>query len=164
MNELNQQINEQGFQQGNMRAAGFGQGSILPQLTAQRNTVRMNLAQIVNMQKSLKQDPATDKKALEAESQKRLEAAKTALMDFRLSVDEVTKRYDQLSSESAVKSALHTLEQDKVGSFKLGPTAPFKSVVKALEYAERTVLAKGCDRSDAMDYAAFLGRFTLEPS
>ena len=22
----------------------------------------------------------------------------------------------------------------------------------------------GCDRSDAMDYAAFLGRFTLEPS
>ena len=34
------------------------------------------------------------------------------------------------------------LEKDKVGTFKLGPSTTFKTAVKALENAERTILAK----------------------
>ena len=142
LNDLDQKINVQGFQQGNNRPVGFGQGAYLSQLMAQRDMIRINLAEIASMQKSVKADRGTDAKTLDAESKKALEAAKAALAEFRGSVNAVTKRYDQLGSDAAVKSALHALEEDRMGTFKLGPSAPFKAVVKALEKAEATILAK----------------------
>ena len=96
LNELNQQINEQGFQQGNNRPGGFGQGAYVSQLISQRNMIRMNLDEIVSTQKSVKADAETDPKTLEAESKKSLEAAKAVLTEFRESVDAVTKQYDEL--------------------------------------------------------------------
>ncbi len=81
-------------------------------------------------------------KTLEAESQKSLKAAKAALTEFRESVDAVTIQYDQLSSDATVRFALHRLEDEKVGSFKLGPSPQFASTAKTLENAERLILAK----------------------
>lgn len=142
LDELNQQINLQGFQPVNGRAGGFGQGAYLSQLMAQRNMIRMNLNEIAAMQKAFKTDAGTDRKAQDEETKKSLEAARSTLTDFRKSVDEVTKRYDELNSDASVKSALQALEKDKQGTFKLGPSAAFKSAVKALENAERTILAR----------------------
>jgi hypothetical protein len=142
LDQLNQQINQQGFQQGNIRQGGFGQAAYFSQLISQRNMIQMNLAQVVAAQKPVNPLPETDKKALEAESKKSLEAAKAVLTEFRGSVDAVTKRYSQLNSDASVKTALQALEKAKVGSFKLGPSPTFKTAVKALENAERTVLAK----------------------
>jgi hypothetical protein len=143
LNELNQAINEQGFQQlGNNRPAGFGPGGALPQLIAQRDMVRMNLAEVVSTQKSIKADGGPDQKGLEEEGKKSQEAAKAALAEFRKSVDAVVKRYGELGADASVKSALRALEKDGQGTFKLGPTPAFKAAVKALENAERTILAK----------------------
>ncbi len=142
LDQINQQINQQGFQQGNIRQGGFGLASYLSQLISQRNMIQMNLAQVAAAQKSIKAAPETDKRTLEAESKKNLEAAKAALTEYRQSVDAVTKRYDELNSEATVKSALLALEKAKAGSFKLGPSPTFKAAVKALENAERVVQAK----------------------
>lgn len=142
LNWLNQQINEQGFQQSNNRANGFGQRGYLSQLIAQRDMIRMNLAEIGMTQTAAKSEAGTDQKTLEAESKQRLEAAKAVLKELRESVDAAMKQYDTLDSDSSVKSALQTLEKDKLGSFKLGPSTKFKSTVKALENAERRILAK----------------------
>jgi hypothetical protein len=81
-------------------------------------------------------------KALEAESQKGLEAAKAALSGLRASVDRAMKRYGELGTAASVRSALRELEKEKLGTFKLGPSQAFKAVVKALEDADRTILAK----------------------
>jgi hypothetical protein len=142
LNQLNQQINEQGFQQGNIRQGGFGQAAYLNQLVSQRNMIRMNLDEVVSTQKSFKPDAKTDPKALEAESKKSFEVAKSALTEFRESVDAVTKQYDALNADPSVKSALQALEKDKMGTFKLGPSTTFKTTAKALENAERLILAK----------------------
>jgi hypothetical protein len=142
LNELNQAINEQGFQLGNNRPAGFGPGAYLPQLIAQRDMIRMNLAEIASAQRSIKANGGADQKALEEEGKKSLEAARTALVEFRQSVDAVEKRYGELNADASVKSALRAMEKDGLGTFKLGPTPAFKAVVKALENAERTILAK----------------------
>ena len=79
LNELNQQINEQGFQQANNRPGGFGQGAYVSQLISQRDAIRMNLAEIVMTQKSIKDEAGPEKKELEAASKKSLEAATAAL-------------------------------------------------------------------------------------
>ncbi len=141
LNELNQQINEQGFQQVNGRPGGFGQGAYLSQLIAQRNLIRMNLAEITP-QKSVGADAAPDRKTLEAESKRKLEAARAVLAEIRESADAVTKRYVDLSSDASVRSALQSLEKEKLGTFKVGPSTPFKTAVKALENAEKMILAK----------------------
>ena len=142
LNELNQQINEQGFQQANNRPGGFGQGAYVSQLISQRNVIRMNLAEIVMTQKSIKDEAGPEKKALEAASKKSLESATAALKDVRAAVNAVTKRYDELNADASVRKALLKLEKDKVGTFKLGPSMPFKTAAKTLENAERTILAK----------------------
>ena len=142
LDQLNQQINEQGFQQNLNRTGGFGQGAYVSQLISQRNMLQMNLAEVVAAQKPVKALSESDKKTLDAESKKSLEAAKAFLTEFRESVDAVTKRYDELNSDASVKSALEELEKAKVGSFKLGPSPTFKTAVKSLENAERVVLAK----------------------
>ncbi len=142
LNDLNQQINEQGFQPGNNRPGGFGQGSYVSQLIAQRNMIRMSLSEINAMQKPSKDDVKLDQKALEAETKNSLETARAFLAEFRKAVDQATKEYDKLSTDTAVIEALHTLEKDKIGTFKLGPSTSFKSAVKTLENAERMVLAK----------------------
>jgi hypothetical protein len=142
LDDLNQRINEQGFSTVTGRPGGFGQGAYVRQLIAQRDMIRMNLTEVSAAQRSLKADPGPDPKALEAESQKRLEAAKAALTGLRASVDEAMKRYDELGSDASVRSALQALEKEKLGSFKLGPSPAFKAAVRALENAERTILAK----------------------
>ena len=139
---LNQRINEQGFQQAGNRPGGFGPGSYVSPLIAQRDMIRMNLAEVVSTQKALKGEGGTDKKAAEDETQKKLEAAKKALAELRTSVEAVTKRYDELGADATVKAALRALEEGKLGTFKLGPTPAFRAAVKAIENAERTVLAK----------------------
>ncbi len=100
------------------------------------------MAQVVAAQKPVKAFQDTDKKTLEAESRKTFEAAKAPLTEFRESVDAVTKCYKELSSDASVKSALQAIEKAKVGSFKLGPSPAFKAALKALENAERAVMAK----------------------
>jgi prefoldin subunit 5 len=142
LDQLNQQINQQGFQQGNIRQGGFGQAAYFNQLISQRNMIQMNLTQVVAAQRPVKPLSETDKKTLDEESKKSLVAAKAVLAEIRASVDAVTKRYDELNSDASVKSALLALEKAKVGSFKLGPSPTFKTTVKALEKAERVVLAK----------------------
>jgi hypothetical protein len=142
LDQLNQQINEQGFQQASTRTGGFGQGAYVSQLIAHRNMIQTTVAQVVAAQKPVKALSEFDKKTLEAESKKSLEAAKAFLAEFRASVDAVTRRYDELNSDASVKSALQALEKTKVGSFKLGPSPTFKTAVKSLENAERLVLAK----------------------
>ena len=106
LNELNQQINEQGFQQSNNRAYGFGQGAYLSQLIAQRNMIRMNLTEIGFTQKAAKTEAGADQKTLEAESKKSLEAAKAALTELRELVDAAMKQYAALNSDSSVRTAL----------------------------------------------------------
>ncbi len=101
----------------------------------------MNLAEITP-QKSVGADAAPDRKTLEAESKRKLDAARAVLAEIRESVDAVTKRYDELNSDTSVRSALQSLEKEKLGTFKLGPSAPFKAVVKALENGEKMILAK----------------------
>ena len=142
LTELNQQINEQGFQQVNGRAGGFGQGAYLSQLIAQRNLIRMNLAEITPPQKSIGADAAPDRKTLEVESKRKMEAARAVLAEIRGSVDAVTKRYDELNSDASVRSGLQSLEKEKLGTFKLGPSTSFKAAVKALDNAEKMILAK----------------------
>jgi hypothetical protein len=142
LDQLNQQINEQGFQQGGARVGGFGQGGYFSQLISQRNMIQTTLAQVAAAQKPVKALPEADQKTLQAEHKKSLEAAKAFLTEFRASVDAVTKRYDELKLDASVKSALQALEKAKVGSFKLGPSPKFKTAVKSLENAERLILAK----------------------
>ncbi|MDR3623172.1 MAG: hypothetical protein P4L85_27715 [Paludisphaera borealis] len=152
LDEMNQQINEQGIQQGGGGAAGFGQGgnrqggfgqgAFVSQLISQRNMIRMNLAEITSTQKAFKADAGTDKKTLDAQGKQSLEAAKAVLTDLRKSVDAVTKQYAELGSDASVKSALQTLEKDKLGALKLGPSTEFTSVVRSLEKAERMILGK----------------------
>jgi hypothetical protein len=142
LDQLNQAINEQGFQQPGARGGGFGQGAYLSQLISQRNMIQTTLAQVAAAQKPAKALPETDQKTLEAENKKTLESAKGFLTELRASVDAVTKRYDELDSDASVKSALQALEKSKVGSFKLGPSTTFKTAVKSLENAERLILAK----------------------
>ncbi len=142
LDQLNQQINEQGFQQNLNRTGGFGQGAYVSQLISQRNMLQMNLAEVVAAQQPVKAPSESDQKTLDAESKKSLEAAKAFLTEFRESVDAVTKRYDELNSDASVKSALEELEKAKVGRFKLGPSPAFKTAVKSLENAERLVLAR----------------------
>ena len=142
LDQLNQQINEQGFQQGGARIGGVGQGAYLTQLISQRNMIQTTLAQVAAAQKPVKALPETDKKTLEAENKKTIDAAKAFLTELRATVDAVTKRYDELSSDESVKSALQALEKAKVGSFKIGPSPTFKTAVKSLENAERLILAK----------------------
>ena len=119
-----------------------GQAAYLSQLISQRNMIQTTLAQVAAIQKPLKALPETDKKTLGAEKKNSLEAAKAFLTELRASVDAVTKRYDELSSDASVKSALQVLEKAKVGSFKIGPSPTFKTAVKSLENAERLILAK----------------------
>jgi hypothetical protein len=141
LDELNQQINVQGFQQAGSRAGGFGQGAYLTQLISQRDMIRMYLTDVVATQQSFKADAGTDKKALESESEKNLQAAKAALTDLRASVNAVLKRYDELKSDASVKSALQALEKDKAGTFKIGPSTAFNGAVKSFETIERKILA-----------------------
>ena len=109
LNELNQQINEQSFQpMGNNGPGGFGRAAYISQLTARRNMIRMNLAEIASMQKSAKADLGTDRKALEEDGKKSQEAAKAALKAMRDSVDAVMKQYDQLNADASVIAALRT--------------------------------------------------------
>ncbi|APW61839.1 hypothetical protein [Paludisphaera borealis] len=151
LDEMNQQINEQGirqgggaagFGQGGNRQGGFGQGAFVSQLISQRNMIRMNLAEITSTQKAFKADAGTDKKTLDAQGKQSLEAAKAVLTELRKSVDAVSKRYAELGSDASVKAALQTLEKDKLGTLKLGPSTEFTSVVKSLEKAERMILGK----------------------
>ncbi|MHC5540218.1 hypothetical protein ACYOEI_18520 [Singulisphaera rosea] len=148
LEDMNQQINEQSFQQGNgpgrQGAGNFGRGGFSSPLVAQRNQIRMELAEVESHLKDFKDEvpKETDRKALEEESKKNRETVKTTLEDLRRSVDEVTKKYDDLRAASSVKAALETLEKDRAGSFKLGPSAAFTAGVKTLENAERLVLKK----------------------
>jgi hypothetical protein len=141
LDELNQQINVQGFQQTGNRAGGFGQGAYLTQLMSQRDMIRMYLAEVAATQQSFKKDAPTDNKALDAETQKTLDAAKSALTDLRASVNAVLKRYDELKSDASVKSALLALEKDKAGAFKIGPSTAFNAAVKSFETIERKIMA-----------------------
>jgi hypothetical protein len=141
LNALDLQIGQQALPQGGNRG-GFGQAGYYSQLISQRNMIRMQLDQIASMQKSARTDPRAEKKMPEEDGKKSLEGAKAALVAFRESVDAVTKRYDQLGADASVKAALRTLEKDKLGTFKLGPSSQFKAVVKSLENAERMILAK----------------------
>ncbi len=52
------------------------------------------------------------------------------------------------------------LDTDGDTNQKTGPADDLETNEKGNAFPVRL----GCDRSDAMDYAAFLGRFTLEPS
>jgi hypothetical protein len=142
LNVLNQQIDEQAFTPSNNRPGGFAQATPLAELTSQRTMIRMNLAQITSMQKAAKADAGPDKETLDAESKKRLESAKAAVTELRESINGVIKQYNQLNADRAVNSALRALEREGLGTFKLGPSTAFKAVMKALENAERTVLAK----------------------
>ncbi len=143
LDQLNQRINEQGFQQqGNSRAGGFGQGAYVFQLISQRNMIQSTLAQVTAAQKPVRALSESDKKTLESENKKSLEAAKALLTEIRASVDAVMKRYDELKADASVKSALQELEKAEAGSFKIGPTPTFKTAVKSLENAERLVLVK----------------------
>jgi hypothetical protein len=142
LDELNQRINEQGFQPGNGRLGGFGQGTYATQLIAQRDMLRMSLSEVNSAQQFLKAESSPDPKNLEAESQKSLEAARAALSGVRAAVNSALKEYDGLDADASVRAALLGLEKQKLGTFKLGPSPAFKTAVKALESAERTVLAK----------------------
>ncbi len=148
LEETNQQINEQGFQQGNNQARpgpnNFGQGGFASPLSAQRNLIQMSLAEINTALKTAKAETPkdSDRKALEEESRKNLEACKEALAALRKSVDDVMKQYDDLRANTSVKSALLALEKDRLGTFTLGPSTTFKNAVKTIEKAERMILAK----------------------
>jgi hypothetical protein len=141
LDELNQQINVQGFQQTGSRPGGFGQGAYLTQLMSQRDMIRMYLAEVAATQQSFKKDAPTDRNALDAETQKTLDAAKSALTDLRASVNAVLKRYDELKSDASVKSALLALEKDRAGAFKIGPSTAFNAAVKSFETIERKIMA-----------------------
>lgn len=142
LDDMNQRISMQPPQPMGNRAGGFGSNPYVGQMMAQRNMIQMNLSQVASAQKALKGEAGPDKKVLEEERQKKLEAAKAALAELRSSVDAVTKRYEELGADTSVKAAFRALEEAKMGTFKLGPTPAFKATVKALENAERTVLAK----------------------
>jgi len=163
LDEMNQQINEQGFQQqaqggfgqaggglggpGGNRQGGFGQGgfgqsSALSQMIAQRNMIRMNLNEIASAQKALKSPSTADAKARQAEDVASRDAAKKSLAEFRKSVDEILKQYNELGSDASVKSAFQALEREKLTGVKLGPSADFKNVVKSLETAEKKILGR----------------------
>jgi hypothetical protein len=141
LDELNQQINVQGFQQTGSRPGGFGQGAYQTQLMSQRDMIRMYLTEVAATQQSFKKGAPTDRKALDAETQKNLDAAKAALTDLRASVNAVLKRYDELKSDGSVKSALLSLEKGKAGAFKIGPSTAFNAAVKSFETIERKILA-----------------------
>lgn len=153
LEDMNQQINEQGFQQGNgpgrQGPGNFGQGGFSPSLIAQRNETRMHLAEVESHLKALKDEVPrdADRKAMEEEGKKDRETVKTTLEELRRSVDEVTKKYEELRATSSVKAALETLEKDRVGSFKLGPSPAFTAGVKTLENAERLVMKKAVTSS-----------------
>ena len=148
LDEMNQLITEQGFPQGNnpqrQGGNGFGQTPFLAQMMSQRTLMQRSLSEITSAQKSLKADTPTgaDKKALDEESKTSLEATRSTLIELRKMVDEVTKKYEELEADSSVKLALKELENEKLGSFKLGPSTTFKTAVKTLEKAERSILAR----------------------
>ena len=145
LNELNQQINEQGFQQGNapprpgnnnLAQRGFGQ-----QLINQRDMIKANLNEMAMVQKTRKSQ-ASDKKTFDEEIKKSTETAKALLAELRPMVDEVTNRYVSLGADADVKSAFSAMEKSGQGSFKLGPSEAFKSAVRTLDQAERLLLGK----------------------
>ena len=77
LDDMNQRLNMQSFQpSGGRGGGGFGGANYAQQMIAQRDMIRMNLAQVVSSQKELKGESGPDKKALEEETQKKLQAAK----------------------------------------------------------------------------------------
>lgn len=152
LNDLNQQINEQNLStalppsggpgQGGLARSGFGQAAMAPPLIQQRNMIRAGLAEITAMQRAAKANanPSEDLKSLSSQGQKSQEAARSTLKELRQQVDAVHKRYAELGADSSVKAAFRSLEQEKLGGLKLGPSNEFRSMVKSLEGTERKIL------------------------
>jgi hypothetical protein len=154
LNELNQLINEQGFQQANNAPRPgngppgqgnntFAQAGYLQQLIAQRNMLKSNLVEITSAQNAINAHlPATDTKAMDGEVKANLEASKATVAEMRPMIDEVLKRYTDLASDPSVKAAIGELERATKAKFKLGPSDGFKAAVKMLDEAERKLLGK----------------------
>lgn len=113
-------------------------------LIAQRDQIKVALAEVVRGQKALKsQGPqGKEKTTLDEDLKKKEEAFKAALADLREQVDEVTKKYAGLAADESVKKALADLNKDTKARLKLGPSGAFLAGVKELDQAERRFLGK----------------------
>jgi hypothetical protein len=148
LEDLNERIVEQGStQSNNFPRPGPPGGQMAPQnnpLIAQRDQIKLALAEVSRTQKTLKtQAPqAKDKSTLEEDLKKKEESFKTALTELRQQVDEVTKKYAELGADPSVKKALDTLKKASKANVKLGPSDAFLAAVKQLDQAERQFLGK----------------------
>jgi hypothetical protein len=148
LNDLNQQINEQGYAQaGNSPGPGINnlaQSGILSQMIAQRNLIKNTLAEANLEEKTFKAEApqGKDHTALDEDAKKKAEECKAAVAGLRPMVDEVTKKYADLGADGSVKAAIGELEKATKANLKLGPSDAFKAGVKTLEHAERKLLGK----------------------
>ena len=148
LDDLNERIIEQGGAQANNlprrgMPGGPMTGSNSP-LIAQRDQIKLALAEVGRTQKALKaQAPqAKDKATLDEDVKKKGEAFKAALVDLRRQVDEVTKQYNELAADPSVKKSLDDLKKASKANVKLGPSDAFLAAVKQLDQAERQFLGK----------------------
>lgn len=148
LNDLNQQINEQGFARAN-NAPRPGPNApnswgAMPQMIAQRNLVKNDLAEIGQEQKTLKAQtsPAQSRSALDEEVRKKAEACRSAVAELRPMVEEVARKYDALAADPSVKAAIGELARATRANLKLGPSDAFKAGIKAIDEAERRLTGK----------------------
>ena len=122
-----------------------GQRQMADPMVAQRDQLKLTLAEITREQQALKSNqapPSKDKKALDEEIKLKAEEIKSALADLRPKVDEVAKKYAELKADPSVKQSLEILTKASKVSFKIGPSEPFVAASKSLEAAERKYLGK----------------------
>jgi hypothetical protein len=148
LNDLNQQINEQGYMQVNNSPRQGpntpNQSGVLPRMIAQRNLIKGALAEIGLEQKSLKaQMPQVeDRSALDKDVKEKAEACRKAVAELKPMVVGVTKKYADLRADVQVKAAIGELTKAARVNLKLGPSDAFKSGAKALDEAERRLVGK----------------------
>ncbi len=151
LDELNLRIIEQAAtqagngppRQGPGGGTPWGNGQSSP-LILQRDQVKAALDEVTLGQKTLKAEAPVvkDKPALDDEVKKRGETFKSALAELRAMVDQVTKKYADLSADATVKKSLADLEKATKAKLKLGPSEAFAAGVKELDQAERRFLGK----------------------
>jgi prefoldin subunit 5 len=148
LNDLNQQINEQGYAQANNSPGpgmrNLAQSGLVSQMIAQRNLIRNTMAEVSLEQNTLNADApqSKDRTAPDEDVKKKAEACKASLAELRPRVDEVTKKYADLGADVSVKAAISSLEKETKANLKLGPSDAFKAAAKTLDQAERKLLGK----------------------
>jgi len=145
LNALNQAVTQQQRMASyGRRGSRYSSGAMNTPLVAERNQAKMALAQIAGTQASAKSQVLSpkDRKALDDAARVKEDAFKKALEELRPMVDEVTRAYEELNADAAVKKALDDLSKASKTVVKTGPSEPFAAGVRALAQAERQYLGK----------------------